>query len=908
MKYKPITMIGVLWLLTHLQLGTSLNPNDPNVCSYWESFTTAVKESYAHPYSQISTESCDSVWSHFKTCTQQRIMYRTAYRHGVKLDYRKRYRCCQGYYESEEVCVRNCEMRCTETQMTPKYQCPAHCRVRVGGSVDQGTGECMCPPGWMGPICSIPCPRALRTCREECPIGKYGQDCSETCDCVNGVRCFHINGACLCEAGFYGASCEERMCPAGLHGVHCNMHCQCDPMHTQSCHPMNGECTCKAGWAGLHCNETCPHGYYGTNCQEPCLCLNGGTCDSETGSCLCSHGFTGQHCSSYCPDGRYGANCSTPCECKNFLACSPIDGTCICKEGWQRGACSVPCPKGTWGFNCNGTCKCDNGASCSPITGLCFCTSGWSGDRCDQPCKNGTFGPGCNHQCECRNSDRCDPGTGQCQCLPGWTGVHCEQGCEEGYWGRNCNMSCPCKNGATCSPEDGSCTCTAGFRGPACQRPCLPGRYGKKCALVCKCSNYSMCHHVDGSCECFPGWIGNDCSQSCTPGFWGEDCISTCYCQHGGHCSPADGTCTCPPGWTGKYCSEVCPLGSYGENCIHKCRCQNGAECDQVTGKCSCLPGYHGGFCEMKCPARTYGLRCHQVCDCLHNSTCDHVTGSCQCDAGWSGTQSLIVDLPITVVPKTSAGTDSLGTMIGIIALVILVVALIAFFLCYRHWQKDKESRSLAVAYTTTRTASSEYEVPDVPTSYMHYYSNPSYHTLSQCGPSPPPVPSNQERPSSVKIKLTYVLILISGGYRMDRSYSYSNGAGIYYNKDYVKGSTLNTSNSSLNSENPYATIKDLPMLLAKHPEGSYMEMKSPALREMSYAEIGLFDDPPMCQQDLKEEESFPRGAEGVTPSPLNSLPANHYDSPKNSHIPSHYDMPPVRHYPPSPLAKRQAR
>lgn len=27
----------------------------------------------------------------------------------------------------------------------------------------------------------------------------------------------------------------------------------------------------------------------------------------------------------------------------------------------------------------------------------------------------------------------------------------------------------------------------------------------------------------------------------------------------------------------------------------------------------------------------------------------------------------------------------------------------------------------------------------DIPLSYSHYYSNPSYHTLSQCSPNPPP-------------------------------------------------------------------------------------------------------------------------------------------------------------------------
>lgn len=55
---------------------------------------------------------------------------------------------------------------------------------------------------------------------------------------------------------------------------------------------MKGECTCQPGWAGLFCNETCPHGFYGHGCLEPCLCVNGGVCDGSTGQCQCASGFT----------------------------------------------------------------------------------------------------------------------------------------------------------------------------------------------------------------------------------------------------------------------------------------------------------------------------------------------------------------------------------------------------------------------------------------------------------------------------------------------------------------------------------------------------------------------------------------------------------------------------------------
>lgn len=131
-------------------------------------------------------------------------------------------------------------------------------------------------------------------------------------------------------------------------------------------------------------------------------------------------------------------------------------------------------------------------------------------------------------------------------------------------------------------------------------------------------------------------------------------------------------------------------------------------------------------------------------------------------------------------------------------------------------------------------------------------------------------------------------------------------------------------SDSSLGSENPYATIKDLPVLLAKAPEGSYMEMKSPACRETSYTEIGCSEPAPDTPQPHGTVRPPPahgqaRWSRALTPvSPLAgpgpgsaegaAVPPGHYDSPKNSHIPSHYDVPPVRHYPPSPPLRRQHR
>ncbi|RMB93883.1 hypothetical protein DUI87_29619 [Hirundo rustica rustica] len=207
-----------------------------------------------------------------------------------------------------------------------------------------------------------------------------------------------------------------------------------------------------------------------------------------------------------------------------------------------------------------------------------------------------------------------------------------------------------------------------------------------------------------------------------------------------------------------------------------------------------------------------------------------------------------------------------LGMVLSLVALVVLLVAVVVTALCYHHWQKGKERRHLAVAYRAGQTDTSDYMVPDVPPSHhAHYYSNPSYHTLSQC---PLPAPGPQDRASSLKVPGTQLFpsmerpyshegnatlppdwkhlgasALGPRGRQLDRSYTYSHGLRKCDSKEHP-WEGLGASASSLASENPYATIKELPPAVAKAHEGSYMEMKSPVQREMSYAEIGLLEEP----------------------------------------------------------------
>ncbi|KAJ7311120.1 hypothetical protein JRQ81_006722 [Phrynocephalus forsythii] len=110
-----------------------------------------------------------------------------------------------------------------------------------------------------------------------------------------------------------------------------------------------------------------------------------------------------------------------------------------------------------------------------------------------------------------------------------------------------------------------------------------------------------------------------------------------------------------------------------------------------------------------------------------------------------------------------------------------------------------------------------------------------------------------------------------------------------------MKESACSSSTCSLNSsENPYATIKDPPILTCKHSESSYVEMKSPVHRDSSYSDTPALSTANKNIYDIEPtisvvHETRLRNAGYIQ---------NPYDLPRNSHIPCHYDILPVRHSP----------
>ncbi|OXB71938.1 UNVERIFIED_CONTAM: hypothetical protein H355_006927 [Colinus virginianus] len=416
---------------------------------------------------------------------------------------------------------------------------------------------------------------------------------------------------------------------------------------------------------------------------------------------------------------------------------------------------------------------------------------------------------------------------------------------------------------------------------------------------------------------------------------------------------------TCHSFFSPPPCIAGCPLGFYGKDCALICQCRNGADCDHISGQCTCRTGFMGKHCEQKCPQGTYGYGCRQICDCLNNSTCDHITGTCYCSPGWKGARcdqaGVIIVGNLNSLSRTStaipADSYQIGAIAGIIILVLVVLFLLVLFIVYRHKQKGKETNMPAVTYTPAmRVINADYTISEtIPhgnggNANSHYFSNPSYHTLTQC--TTPPHVNNMDRLTLAKAKSNQLFVNLKnvepgkrgtivdytgtlpadwkhggylnelGAFGLDRGYL---GKSL---KDLVKNSEYNLSNCSLSSsENPYATIKDPPALVPKSSECGYVEMKSPARRDSPYAEIAgsasanknvyevAHGNEMQCLSPVHFSHcvyvlcSITEPTVSVVQGAFSSsgrFSQDPYDLPKNSHIPCHYDLLPARDSPTS--------
>ncbi|XP_041913586.1 tyrosine-protein kinase receptor Tie-1 isoform X1 [Alosa sapidissima] len=137
----------------------------------------------------------------------------------------------------------------------------------------------------------------MRLIVRACPGMKWGLACDQDCpECLNGGVCHDKSGDCICPPGFMGMRCETA-CREGKFGHNCQESCNklmnCKGLSFCLLDPYG--CSCASGWHGALCNEKCSDGMYGADCRLRCDCKNGGTCNPYSG-CQCQTGWRGQHC------------------------------------------------------------------------------------------------------------------------------------------------------------------------------------------------------------------------------------------------------------------------------------------------------------------------------------------------------------------------------------------------------------------------------------------------------------------------------------------------------------------------------------------------------------------------------------------------------------------------------------
>ncbi|XP_046341648.2 uncharacterized protein LOC124122611 isoform X1 [Haliotis rufescens] len=175
---------------------------------------------------------------------------------------------------------------------------------------------------------------------EECPLGKYGKNCDETCsaNCApsstdESVYCDKLTGRC------------SEGCKSGWHGDRCNHQCSKNCLNNV-CNVQNGACSkCKEHFSGDYCEtaiqgqgEECPQGKYGASCDETCSA----NCAPSPDKSVHCHKLTGK-CSEGCNRGWHGDRCKQPCS-KNCLnnVCNVQNGACSkCKEHFSGDDCET---------------------------------------------------------------------------------------------------------------------------------------------------------------------------------------------------------------------------------------------------------------------------------------------------------------------------------------------------------------------------------------------------------------------------------------------------------------------------------------------------------------------------------------------------------------------------------------
>ncbi|XP_068447252.1 sushi, nidogen and EGF-like domain-containing protein 1 isoform X3 [Clinocottus analis] len=552
-------------------------------------------------------------------------------------------------------------------------ECASHPCQNGGTCEDQiNSFQCHCPPGYTG----IHCETDIDECKD--------RPCLNNALCVQGTDSF----TCVCEPGYTGVLCETDInecesqpcqnggecvdqvdnftciCPTAFTGVLCETELVVLQVNSTEAENQTAACQeddcmehriCEDAGSGAY-NCTCSPGFYGDECEEECLCENGGVCVDINGTCECPSGYTGLYCqfevtqtpcsnSRTCPDGgpclEYGG--TYLCTCQTSAA--ELDHKDFYPYVQPRSVCdSSPCLNGGYCYERDGGYTCE-------------CKYGYWGKHCEKVRLNTcASGP-------CRNGGSCkeEAGSYRCVCPYRFTGKHCEVGKPDPC------ASSPCLNGGTCFHYIGKykCECTEAFSGRHCdvsrssvQTPAelgcgLPPQVKHAEVQFSSTTTGSMAVYV-----CHSGFISVPRATQSICGIQGDwsqppicEEINKCLsqpCLNGGTCRNQVGSyqCECVDGFTGNRCQS----GING--CLSE-PCKHGGTCEDRPGSylCHCSQGFKGQNCEIE----------QDGCEsnpCLNGGVCRGYRRNylCACKDGFFGDQCQMLENPCVLQPCGNRG------------------------------------------------------------------------------------------------------------------------------------------------------------------------------------------------------------------------------------------------------------
>ncbi|XP_059143235.1 latent-transforming growth factor beta-binding protein 4-like [Physella acuta] len=207
---------------------------------------------------------------------------------------------------------------CTECYYgTNGYSCNQNCSCNVTkGICFAENGTCECLKGWKDTDCNTD----INECNYQI------NPCQNNSICVNTLGSYR----CVCDKGFFKSNHGCTPCGKMKFGQDCSEKCNCVQLHTEKCNNINGSCACKPGWTGVHCEtdiDECLNTSYCPDAHDHCFNING------SAECRCDEGY-GKSIGPLCEDIDECLDPSNQCDLKT-TTCNNAEGSyeCICKPG-----------------------------------------------------------------------------------------------------------------------------------------------------------------------------------------------------------------------------------------------------------------------------------------------------------------------------------------------------------------------------------------------------------------------------------------------------------------------------------------------------------------------------------------------------------------------------------------------